>query len=69
MKRGYPHRAVFRQSAGTLRVPLDPDVSIADQGLSHFLDLRGRVFAFMVNNAGIEPATFSSEKLTLYQVS
>ena len=60
VKRGYPLRAVFRRSSGTLRVPADPDFGQANQGLSHFHDLRGRDFAFMVNNTGIEPATFSS---------
>lgn len=66
VKRGYPQRAVFRQPAGALRTPLGPDFSQAEQGLSHFHDLRGRDFAFMLNNAGIEPATHSSEKLMLY---
>lgn len=55
-----------RESCGLLS---DPDFSEANQGLSHFHDLRGRDFAFMVNNTGIEPVTFSSVKLTLYQVS
>lgn len=65
VKRGYPQRAVFRQSAGVLRTPLDPVSGGAGQGLSHFPDLRGRGFAFLVNNTGIEPAIIDEKSIAL----
>ncbi len=51
-----------------VQLPNDPQVPCelrwtlipaeASQGLSHFRNNRGRDFAFVINNTGIEPATF-----------